>query len=122
MEEKNNRIKDVIKDSLENLSDLINVNCVIGKPINNDNDVIIPITKVTFGVLCGGGEYGKVTIFKNGADLPYSAGNGSIVSVKPCGFLIKMNDNYKVVSVGDATINSILDKATDYLESLNNEN
>ena len=115
----NNRISELINLSLKNLSDLIDVNTVVGKPITSfEGDTIIPVSKVTFGVLSGGGEYGKVNLFKKGSELPYSAGNGNVVSLKPCGFLIKTNGEYKVLSIGASNYDSILDKATDFLTKI----
>ncbi len=117
---KDNKINSVIDTALKNLNSLVDVNTVVGKPIKTENnDYLIPVTKVTLGVLCGGGEYGKVTIFKNSSDLPYSAGNGAIISIKPCAFLLK-NDSgdYKVLTVSDGPYEKILDKAVDIAEKI----
>ena len=79
-----NKINGAIESTLKNISNLIDVNTVVGSPIKVDNgEYIIPISKVTVGILAGGGEYGKLGIFQKGEDHPYSAGNGSIISVKP---------------------------------------
>ena len=118
MRSTDNRISSVIENSLKNLGSIIDVDTVIGKPINGKNgECIIPFSKVTFGVLTGGGEYGKVTFFKGAKDLPYSAGNSSIINIKPCGFLIKNNheDSYKIVSVNETGYEKFLEKATDFL-------
>ena len=117
-----NRINKAIETALKNVSSLIDVNTVIGKPIKTeDGEYIVPITKVTVGVLSGGGEYGRVSIFKKGSDLPYSAGNGAIVSVKPCGFLIKDDSNFKVISVAESPYEKIIEKASDLFDVINNK-
>lgn len=123
-QKENNRINNIIETALKNIGALVDVNTVIGKPIKTeDNDKIVPISKVTLGVLSGGGEYGKVTIFKSNSDLPFSAGNGAIISVKPCGFLIKdANNDYKFISVDNNPYQKILDKATDILTSIEDSN
>ncbi len=119
----NNKINKTIETSLKNVSNLVDVNMVIGKPIKTDDGAIfIPISKVTVGVLSGGGEYGKVNIFKKGSDLPYSAGNGTIVSVKPCGFLYKDDKNYKILTVADNAYEKLIDKASDFISELKAEN
>ena len=119
----NNKITKVIESTFKNLSGIIDVNTVVGKPIKTDNgEYVLPISKVTIGVLMGGGEYGKISIFKKGEDLPYSAGNGAIVSIKPCGFLIKESDKYKVLSVSDKPYEKLLDKATDFITEFGNIN
>ena len=117
-----NKINKIIETTLQNIGNLIDVNTVIGKPINSkDGTIIIPISKVSVGVLAGGGEYGKIRIFNKNSDLPYSACNGAIISVKPCGFLIKENENYKVLSVQQSTSEKLIDKATEFIEKLNKD-
>ena len=119
----NNKITKVIESTFKNLSGIIDVNTVVGKPIKTDDgEYVVPVSKVTIGVLMGGGEYGKISIFKKGEDLPYSAGNGAIVSVKPCGFLIKESDRYKVLSVSDKPYEKLLDKAADFISEFGNIN
>ncbi len=117
-----NRINEVVSNSIQNLTDIIDVNTVIGEPVKIDNEVIIPISKVTFCVLAGGGEYGKVNIFKGGDNLPYSAGNGSLISLKPCGFLIKnKSEEYKILSVSNNNFDELFDKATDLIKDITNK-
>ena len=119
MQLRDNRINQTIETTLKNLSEMIDVNTAIGTPINTKDGVIIPISKITVGLLAGGGEYGKVSIFKNNKDLPYSGGNGSIISIKPCGFLIGDKNGYKLVGVLDTPYEKIIDKASDFFEKLN---
>lgn len=117
-----NKINGAIESTLKNIGNLIDVNTVVGSPIKVDNgEYIIPISKVTVGILAGGGEYGKLSIFQKGEDHPYSAGNGSIISVKPCGFLIKDKEKYKMISVSDSAYEKLLDKATDFLSEINSD-
>ena len=115
-----NRINNVIETTLKNLGNIIDVNTVIGTPVKaSDGTLIIPVSKVIVGVLSGGGEYGKISLFKTGKDLPYSAGNGAIVSVKPCGFLINEGKGYKMISVSDSPYEKLLEKTTEFFEKLN---
>ena len=112
----NNRINQAIESTFKNISEVIDVNTVVGKPIKTENnDFVVPISKVTVGLLVGGGEYGKVTIFKKDSDLPYSAGNGAVISVKPCGFLIKENGVYKILNVSNTPYEKLVDKAADII-------
>ena len=113
------RINKSIETAIKNLGSMVDVNTVVGKPIKTESgEYIIPISKVTLGVLAGGGEYGKISIFKKGEDLPYSAGNGAIISVKPCGFLLKEGNSYKILSVADNPYEKLLDKASDFIAEL----
>ena len=117
------RINRSIETALKNLSSLVDVNTVVGKPIKTDSgEYVVPVSKVTVGILAGGGEYGKINIFKKSSDLPYSAGNGALISVKPCAFLIKEDDKFKILSVADNPYEKLLEKATDFMTELQKDN
>ena len=121
LEKSNNKIKKIIDESIKNVGSLIDVNTIIGKPITIEcGEIIIPISKITFGVLAGAGEYGKISIFKKGEDLPFTAGNGSVISIKPCGFLIKdsLTKTYKFVSTSETSYDKIIDKTSEFFENL----
>jgi len=121
MQGKENRINTVVESAIKSINSMLDVNTIIGKPIEtNDGATVIPITKVTIGLLSGGGEYGKTTIFKSGSDLPFSAGNGTVLSIKPCAFLIKDNNsqNYRILSVGGSSYDKIIDKGAEILEKI----
>ena len=54
------KIESLIDSSLERVKSLIDVNCVIGEPLTMpDGSTIWPISKVTMGFVCGGGEYNE---------------------------------------------------------------
>lgn len=118
MKEKN-RINQTISSLIQNLNEIIDVNTVVGSPIKQDNEIIIPLAKITLFQLSGGGEYGKISIFSKNDEVPYSAGNGSVISINPCGFLVKnQNNDYKVLSVSNSNYDSLIDKATEFLKSI----
>lgn len=115
----NNKINKAIETALKNLSTMVDVNTVIGKPIKTDNgEYVVPISKVTVAVLSGGGEYGKVSVFKKSSDLPYSAGNGAVISIKPCGFLLKEGEKFKILTVAENPYEKLIDKATNFIDDL----
>lgn len=120
-ENQNNRINKVVETAIKNLGNMVDVSSVVGKPIKTeDGEYVFPIANVTLGILSGGGEYGKTNIFKKSEDLPFSAGNGAIISLKPSGFLIKdENSKYKVVSVNTDSYEKVFDVASDFLNNLN---
>ena len=117
-----NKINKTIETTLKNISNLIDTNTVIGKPIKiDDGELIFPISKVTIGVLSGGGEYGKINIFSKNNELPFSAGNGAIVSVKPNGFFIKNGKKYSIISIPNSPYEKLIEKTSDLITKLNLE-
>ncbi|MBQ8197637.1 MAG: hypothetical protein IJZ73_06230 [Clostridia bacterium] len=122
-EKERSRINKIFETSLSNLSTIIDVNTVIGSPIKLDNDeIIFPVAKVIFGVLSGGGEYGHVSVFKKSDDMPFTAGNGSIASIEPCGFLILDKSNgYKMVNVNNNCLDGAIEKIVEFIDKIKAE-
>jgi len=78
-------ISSVMQTALENIKDMVDVNTVVGEPvITGSGSTVIPVSKVSFGFVAGGGEYTK-----NDDPLkPFAGGSGAGVSLQPVGFLI----------------------------------
>ena len=113
------KINSVIQTTMQNLNALVDVNTIVGNPIKSDNgEYIIPVSKVTVGVLVGGGEYGKLGIFKKGSDLPYTAGNGAIVSIKPCAFLVCDEGKHKVLNISNSASEKFIEKVSDIISEI----
>ena len=86
----------LMQTTLENIKDMVDVNTVIGEPIPTVNGpTIIPVSKVSFGFLSGGGEYDLNKLPE--ADIPFAGGSGAGVSVQPVGFLVVGPDGVKVL-------------------------
>ena len=87
-------IENIMCTTMENLKDMIDVDTVVGSPVQSvDGITIIPVSKVSFGFVAGGGEYmaaparGNAPTSSEGA-LPFAGGTGAGVTVSPVGFLI----------------------------------
>ena len=77
-------INSVMQTALENIKDMIDVNTVVGDPvITGSGGTVIPVSKVSFGFVAGGGEYDK-----DSAEKPFAGGAGAGVSLQPVGFLV----------------------------------
>lgn len=115
----NNQIEKVITDAIKQISQLTNVNLIVGSPITSkEGTTVIPISKVTVGFLSGGGEYGNVKIAK-GTDLPYSGASGGMVSVKPSGFLVEGKKGIKFIHCPDDIFEKAFDTCEELLKNLN---
>ena len=78
-------IGNVMQTALENIKDMVDVNTVIGEPvITGSGGTVIPVSKVSFGFVAGGGEYAHTADAKS----PFAGGSGAGVSLQPVGFLI----------------------------------
>ena len=106
-----------MEKTAEQLTSLIDVNTVIGKPVFSASGAqIIPFTKVTMGYLSGGGEYGEVKAIKADECFPFAGGAGTVINIKPCGFLIDDGKNCRLVKVTDDPIDGLIEKAGSIIE------
>ncbi len=78
-------IENIMSTTMENIRDMVDVNTVIGDPVTAaEGATIIPISRVSFGFVAGGGEYGAQPEL---SDVPFAGGTGAGVTVQPMGFL-----------------------------------
>ena len=90
-------IETIMSTTLENIRDMIDVNTVVGDAVTPaEGTVIIPISRVSFGFVAGGGEYGLKTPQPAANDLPFAGGTGAGVTVQPMGFLVVKNDQVRL--------------------------
>ena len=113
--EKHKTIESLIGLSVQSVSELVDVNTVIGKPILSASGYqIIPFTKVTVGYLSGGGEYGDTKIIREDGR-SFAGGAGSVVSMKPCGFLIDDGKGCRLVKISDEPLDNLIEKAENFI-------
>ena len=118
-------IEGLMITAMNSIQDMIDVNTIIGEPIETSNNiVIIPISKVSFGFAAGGSEFKGETIdeyTKRDKEeaiqyrLPFGGGSGAGVTINPIAFLVIQNDSVKLMPVNHA---SSLDKLLDYMPDL----
>jgi sporulation protein YtfJ len=53
-------IENIMQTAMSEIKEMVDVNTIVGDPvISTDGATIIPITRVSFGFVAGGGEYGE---------------------------------------------------------------
>lgn len=110
---------------MNSIQEMIDVNTIIGEPIETSNGiVIIPISKVGFGFAAGGSEFKGETIDEYTKKekeeeiqyrLPFGGGSGAGVNITPVAFLIVQEEGVKLIPVSHS---SALDKLLDYVPDL----
>ena len=119
MQGDNLKIDGILDSSTLSLERLADVNLMIGKPITTISGFqIIPFSKVTMGSLAGGGEYGSVKVLKEGEDPSFAGGNGSVVSMKPMGFIIDDGSECRMVRVTDETVDNLIEHVAEILHNI----
>lgn len=123
-------IEGLMSAAMNSIKDMVDVNTIIGDPIETSNNtVIIPISKVCFGFAAGGSEFSEETIdeyTRKEKDeelikykLPFGGGAGAGVSINPVAFIIVQEGSVKVLPVDhSSSIDRLLDYVPDLFEKI----
>ena len=86
-------IEGLMNTAMNSIKDMVDVNTIIGEPIETSNNIIIiPISKVGFGFAAGGSEFKGETVNEYTKKekeeeiqdrLPYGGGSGMFISPLP---------------------------------------
>jgi sporulation protein YtfJ len=107
-------IQGLMQTAMENLRDMVDVNTIIGSPVETpDGQVIIPVSKVGFGFAAGGSEFSsntkrtKSNNNNNGHEsaqvdqkqYPFGGGSGGGVSITPVAFIVVGESGIRLLSM-----------------------
>lgn len=118
-------IQGLMTTAMENLKEMIDVNTIIGDPVETpDGSVILTVSKVGFGFAAGGSEF---TIEGSGSQQgqgqskqPFGGGSGGGVSITPIAFLIVNSQGVKMLHLDESThlYEKILDLAPQAVDKI----
>lgn len=127
-------IEGLMTTAMENLTKLVNVNTIVGDPVETpDGSVIMPISKVGFGFAAGGSEFvtdseieieggsiGKDDALNAKVALPFGGGSGGGVSITPIAFLVVGKSGVKVVPLDNQThiLERLIDSAPQVVDKI----
>lgn len=124
-------IEGLMITAMNSIQDMIDVNTIIGEPIETaNNTVIIPISKVSFGFAAGGSEFKGETVNEYSRKdeeeqvqyrLPFGGGSGAGVNINPIAFLVVQAGNVKLLPVNHSSaVDKLLDYMPDAIDKVNN--
>lgn len=113
-------IQSLMGTSMESIREMVDVNTVVGDPVKTqDGSTVIPISKVSFGFVAGGGEYSGGVAAPGLDGLPFAGGAGAGVSVQPVGFLVCTPSGVRLLSASCASpMERVVEMIPQALESL----
>ncbi len=118
-------IENLMKTAMDSIQKMINVNTVIGDPVETPTgSVIIPVSRVSCGFAAGGSEFmpmdaedGGDKKDDEGSKMPFGGGSGGGVSVKPVGFLVVNNDQVRLLPVeGNVLADRLIDEIPTFMD------
>ena len=102
--------------ALEKVAD---ANTVIGEPIITVSGTqVIPLSSVTVVNLSGGGDYGDIKTYKQADGFKIAGGNGTVITVKPSGFLIDDGKGCRLLKMNDGAIDTLIEKTGDLVHTI----
>lgn len=125
MDEQKRSIGDLMRDAMEHIHVMADVNTIVGDPIQAGEVTLIPISRVSAGFACGDTDFSsdpKADKAKSGG----GGGGGAGVNVDPMGMLVIRGDSVRLLPIlPPATgavdravelLPEVLDKLADYLD------
>ena len=101
MTEKKNSLSEMMEASMDKIRQMVDSNTIVGEPITTPDGVtLIPVSRLSYGFGCGGGDYGK-----NGASS--GAGCGAGIRVEPMAFLVVKGGVTRMLPVGTPAITTV---------------
>ena len=118
MMEKNSRVSELMRSTMDKIREMVDTNAIVGQPINTPDGVtLIPISKVSFGVGSGGGDYGKAQPHQ------FGGGGGAGVKIDPVAFLIIKDGATRVLPVAvppASTLDRVVEMVPDLMDKVEN--
>ena len=112
------KLPKMLENTIQKIREMVDVNSVIGTPINTPDGVtIIPVSRVSVGFGGGGSDFNGKTDKEN----PFGGGVGGGVKVSPICFLIVKDGNVRMMPVPEpasSTADRIVEMLPDTLEKL----
>ena len=126
----NHPIEGLMLTAMSSIRDMVDVNTIIGEPIESiDGMIIIPISKVSFGFAAGGSEFTGETVNEYSKKekeelvqyrLPFGGGAGAGASINPVAFLVVQNGSARLLPIEHTScIDRLLDYVPDLMQKVN---
>lgn len=129
MEGKKHPIGELMDTTMAKIREMVDVNTIIGQPIQAEGMTLIPISKLSFGFASGGSDF-TTKNQKADADNSFGGGSGAGVNISPVAFLIVKGDTVKLLPVEpphntvDRVVDmvpEVVDKVTGFIEKQKNK-
>lgn len=101
-------IKGLMETAMENINEMVDVNTIVGEPVETpDGHIIIPVSKVGFGFAAGGSEFAFSGLNQSideeesyrSSSFPFGGGSGGGVSITPVAFIVVGEKGIRLMSM-----------------------
>lgn len=111
-EKQEHPIERIMDSAFGKMRVLTDSDIIVGNPIvMPDGTTVVPISKISVGIVTGGGEYSQ----KQQDEYPFAGASGAGMSVSPVCFLVSDGKSVRMLNVGSETF---LDKVVDAVPNM----
>lgn len=113
------KLEALVKSAMEKVKDLSDSQTVIGNPITTpDGTTIVPVSKVSFGLVSGGSDWGS-------GMSGFGGGSGAGITISPLAFIVVRNGETKLLQLTNNTpyqnaivnvVPEVVDKIIDFVD------
>lgn len=100
--ENKDSIQQLMDATLSGLKTAMDANTIIGEPIKTEDVTLIPVSRLSFGVACGGSDFVTKSSATN-----FGGGGASSAKVEPVAFLVVRGDSVRLISVDPPVANTV---------------
>ncbi|MBQ6540006.1 MAG: GerW family sporulation protein [Oscillospiraceae bacterium] len=113
----NHPIGELMETTMQKIREMVDVNTIIGQPIDAAGMTLIPISKVSFGFASGGSD---MQAKQQGQDKGFGGGSGAGVKIAPVAFVVVKDDNVRIMSVSpsDTPVDKLVDAVPDMIDKI----
>lgn len=115
-EQQEHPIERIMDSAFGKMRTLTDADMIVGDPIvMPDGTSVVPISKISIGIVSGGGEYSQ----KQQNEFPFAGASGAGMSVAPVCFLISDGKSVRMLNVGSkGPLDKIIDTVPDLVGSI----
>ncbi len=120
MENKQHPINDLMSTTMQKIREMVDVNTIIGTPIQTEGVTIVPVSRVSFGFASGGSDF-TTKNQKPEADNSFGGGSGAGVNIIPIAFLVVKGDNVRLLPVAPppgTTVDRVVEMAPELIDKV----
>ena len=113
-------IDNMMQTTMEKIREMVDVNTVVGDPIEAGGVTILPISQVSVGFASGGSDLDLNTQKENSNNI-FGGGGGAGVKIDPVAFLVIKDGTTRVMPVAVppvSTVDRIVDMAPDIVDKI----
>lgn len=112
-------LNEMLSGSMAKLKEMVDVNTVVGTPINlTDGTILIPVSRVTFGFASGGTDGAQKSA---DSGVRFGGGSGAGASVTPVAFLVVKDGSVRMIYIEPPqqdALNRAIDLVPDVIDKI----